>query len=109
MNKDQLSDRVNDLLKIEAVIDFSGMKKEELERLFDFLQTRFSDPSAIIKMGVEMAREKVRGQILDRPLRDFLEQNLIEETDKEEGLFGFGILKTKTLVNLRKPLDERKT
>ena len=109
MNKEQLSDKVNDLLGIDAVIDFSGMKKEELERFVEYLQQTFSDPSAMVKRGVEMMREKMRGQILDRPLRDFVEQNVFEETDKEEGLFGFGILKVKTLVNLKKPLYERKT
>jgi hypothetical protein len=106
VNKDQLSDRVNDLLGIDAIIDFSGMKKAELERLVDLLHERFSDPSTIIKWGVEMAREKVRGQILDRPLREFLEQGVEEE---DEGLFGFGVLKAKTIINLKKPFDERRT
>lgn len=85
VNKGELSDKVNTFLSLDDTIDFSGMKKEELERFVEFL----SDPSKLIQAGLKRMRDRVRGEILDRPLREFLEG---EKKDDDKGPLGLGIL-----------------
>jgi len=84
VNKEELSDKVNLFLNLDDTIDFSGMKKEDLERFVEFL----SDPSRLMQAGLKRMRDRVRGEILDRPLREFLE---VEKKD-DKGPLGFGII-----------------
>ena len=108
--KEQLSDRVNVLLGITDIINFSNMNKEDLERFVKYLETDFSDPSTMIKTGINRMRENVRDKVLDRPLRDFLNPGLLEAQEGEEtGPLGFGFLKTQPVINLKKALERRKT
>ena len=84
VNKEELSDRINLLLSIDDTIDFSGMKKEELERFIEFVK----DPSTLIQSGLKRMRDRVRGEVLERPLREFLDGPV--EDDK--GPFGLGLI-----------------
>lgn len=98
------------LLGITDIINFSNMNKEDLERFVKYLETDFSDPAVMIKTGIDRMRENVRDKVLDRPLRDFLEPRLLEAQEGEEtGPLGFGILKTKPLINVKKALERRQT
>jgi len=84
VNKDELSDKINEYLSLDDTIDFSGMKKEELERFVEFLK----EPANQIQAGLKRMRDRVRGDILDRPLREYLEG----DPKDDKGPLGLGIL-----------------
>lgn len=110
VTKDELSDELNQLLGIDDWIDFSGMTKEDLER-FKLWVNETLTPQNMIKNGVEKMRKNFRGQVLDRPIRDFLDPTLLEEGKPQQdvGLLGFGFLRTKPIVNVKKSLETRRS
>jgi hypothetical protein len=89
--KEELAQSLNQILGID--IDWSKLKKEDLEKLHSLL----SDPMALINMAGKIGREKLRS-VIDRPLRDFIERPIVEEISDKigsrqgGGLFGFGVL-----------------
>lgn len=83
VTKEELSDRLNELLKIE--VDFSKMTKADLKALINV----FSDPSAIIELGIKQIRDKAKKEILEKRLGDILDL-----PKKGGGPLGLGILPT---------------
>lgn len=110
VTKEELSDELNQLLGIDDWIDFSGMTKESLERFKTWVTDNLT-PQNMIKTGVERMRTNFRGQILDRPIKDFLDPALLEEgkPQPDTGLLGFGLLKTRPIINVKKTLESRRT
>lgn len=89
VNKDELSDKVNKFLSLDDTIDFSGMTKVDLERFVEFL----SDPSRLIQAGLKRMRDRVRAEVLDRPLKEFLDGlGTTPEGEEDRGPFGLGII-----------------
>lgn len=92
VTKEELSDKINEALHLEGEIDFSKMTKEDLEKLLEVL----GNPSGLIQIGIKNLRAKARKEILERPLREFLEKPIIEDILAGEkgkgGLLGLGIL-----------------
>jgi len=89
VNKEELSDKVNKFLSLDDTIDFSGMKKEDLERFVEFL----SDPSKLIQAGLKRMRDRIRGEVLERPLKEFLDGlGTATESEEDKGPLGLGII-----------------
>ena len=88
MTKEELSDRLNEVLDLEDEVDFTRMTKEDLERLVTAL-----DPARLIQTGIKQLRSKARRDLLERPLKDLLDKPFLERiVEREEGFFGLGIL-----------------
>lgn len=88
VTKEEISDRLNELLKIE--IDFSKMTKEDLEALLKVV----SEPATLIQLGLRGLRNKATKELLNRPLKEFLDSGFLEELTAKGrgGPLGFGIL-----------------
>ena len=92
--KEELSDRLNEILGLEDTIDFSKMTKEDLESLLKVVE----EPSNLIRIGWKNAREKVKREVLEEILgRPFLDEILKEipakgEGGEDKGPLGMGIL-----------------
>ena len=86
--KSDLSDEINRILGLEKEIDFSKLSREDLQGLLDF----FREPANLVSLGTKQLREKVRKEILDRPLRDFIEGGLGGLEGEDRGPLGLGIL-----------------
>lgn len=88
--KEELSDRLNDLLGLEDSVDFTGMRKEDLERLLEV----FVDPARLIQTGIKQLRSKARREILERPLKDLMDKPFLEGflTERDKGPLGLGLL-----------------
>ena len=91
MNKEELSEELNDLLGL-VDLDFSKMTKEDLEALLRF----FGDPYNLIKIGVKNLRGKVKREILEevlgRPLIEEVLGRSLEEKEEDRGPLGFGVI-----------------
>lgn len=85
MNKDELSEKMNELLDLDEEIDFTRLIKTDLEALYEFV----SNSSNLIALGVKSLRGKVRKDLLERPLKDLLE---VPEDGEDGGPLGLGIL-----------------
>ena len=90
MNKDELSDRLNEFLGLEDCVDFAKMTKEDLERLIKVV----GEPSNLIKIGWKNLRSKAKKEILQELMeRPFLDEVLNgDEEGKNKGPLGLGIL-----------------
>lgn len=93
--KEELSDKINEILGLEDAIDFSKMTKEDLESLLKVVE----EPSNLIRIGWKNAREKVKKEILEEILgRPFLDEILKgipakgEGEGEDKGPLGLGIL-----------------
>jgi len=88
--KEELSDRLNEIMGLEDPIDFSKMTKEDLESLLKII----GEPSNLIRIGWKNAREKVKREVLEEILgRPFVEEILSKtEEGVKKGPFGFGVL-----------------
>ena len=90
--KEELSDKLNEILGLEETVDFSKMTKEDLEKLVDY----FSDPANMLRTAIKNMRGRAKRELLERPLKDLLEADLIGiilgKRERKGGLFGFGIL-----------------
>jgi len=82
VNKEELSDQLNEILGLEEPIDFSRLLKEDLERLVE----AFKDPKALIRLGVRRLRGKARERVMEYLIEEFLGR------ERDEGPLGFGIL-----------------
>ena len=88
MTKEELSDRLNEVLDLEDEIDFTRMTKEDLERLVTAL-----DPARLIQTGIKQLRSKARRDLLERPLKDLLDKPFLERfIERDEGFLGLGFL-----------------
>lgn len=85
VTKEEISDKLNELLKLDMDIDFSRMKKEDLEVLMKVL----GEPAALIQLGLKGLRTKAREELLNRPLKEFLNSDVKK---RRGGPLGFGIL-----------------
>lgn len=85
-SKQQISDMLNALLKTK--IDFTKLSATDLEALASI----FEDPTTLVQIGVIQFKNKTKREVLDRPLRDFLDRNFLEERMEKGGLLGLGIL-----------------
>jgi len=88
--KEQINERLNELLGLEEPIDFTKLSKADMERLLEVL----GNPSGLIQMGIKNLRARARREILERPIKDFMEKPIIEDilAGSREGPLGFGIL-----------------
>ena len=88
--KEELSERLNEIMGLKDPIDFSKMTKEDLESLLKVI----GEPSNLIRIGWKNAREKVKREILEEILgRPFLEEILSKtEEGADKGPLGFGVL-----------------
>ena len=88
--KEELSDKINEILGLEDTIDFSKMTKENLESLLKVVE----EPSNLIRIGWKNAREKVKREVLEELLgRPLLEEILSKEGEGgDKGPLGFGVL-----------------
>ena len=88
--KDELSDRLNEVLGLEDTVDFAKMTKDDLETLLKTVV----DPSNLIKIGWKNLRDKAKREILEellgRPFLDEVFKGVQEGEDK--GPLGLGIL-----------------
>ena len=105
--KEELSDRVNEILGLGDPIDFSKMTKEDLE---SFLKT-IKEPSNLIRIGWKNLKEKAKKEILEelieRPLVDVLKGLGKEEKEgKDKGPLGLGIL-PRAMTRIRGVLEEK--
>lgn len=88
MTKEELSDRLNEVLDLEDEIDFTRMTKEDLEKLVTAL-----DPARLIQTGIKQLRSKARRDLLERPLKDLLDKPFLERlVERDEGFLGLGFL-----------------
>lgn len=91
MNKENLSDRLNELLGINEFVDFSKMTREDLDILLKIV----SDPSNLIRTGWRNlrndAKQKLLEEIVDRPLLDEILNRSVERNENR-GPLGLGIL-----------------
>ena len=88
--KDELSDRLNEVLGLEDTVDFAKMTKDDLEILLKTV----GEPSNLIKIGWKTLRDKAKKEILEELLgRPFLDEVLkgVQEGE-DKGPLGFGIL-----------------
>ena len=90
--KQELSDRLNEILGLEYV-DFAKMAKEDLEILLKAV----GEPSNLIRIGWKNLRDKAKKEILEelmgRPLLDdMLKDVLPKEGGEGKGPLGLGIL-----------------
>lgn len=90
MNKEALSDRLNEFLGLEDCVDFAKMTKEDLERLIKVV----GEPSNLIKIGWKNLRNKAKKEILEELMgRPFLDEVLKgDEEGKNKGPLGLGVL-----------------
>jgi len=92
--KEELSDRLNEILGLEDEVDFSKMTKEDLESLLKVI----GEPSNLIRIGWKNARDKVKREILEEILgRPFLDEILKgipakEGEQEDKGPLGFGVI-----------------
>ena len=88
--KEDLSEKMNELLALEDRIDFSKLTKKDLENLFKVL----GDPTRLIQIGVRQLRSKARKEILERRLLEVMDKPLIEALLEREnkGPLGLGII-----------------
>ena len=91
--KEELSDRLNDLLGLEYV-DFAKMTKDDLEILLKVV----AEPSNLIRIGWKNLRDKAKKEILEelmgRPLLDDMLKDVLpkEGVGEGKGPLGLGIL-----------------
>jgi len=109
VTKEELSDRLNDLLGVEDSIDFAKMTKEDLDRLIKVV----AEPSNLIRIGWKNLRNKAKKEILEELIgRPFLDEVLKGIPSKEEGKgpLGFGILPSvrKNIQEILSPSKETK-
>lgn len=104
MTKEELSDRLNEILGLEETVDFTKMTKEDLEYLLKVVD----DPSSLIRIGWKNLRDKAKKEILEELMgRPFLDEVLKGVPTKEEGkggLLGLGIV-----PSIRKILSKETT
>ena len=89
--KEDLSEKMNELLGLEDKVDFSKLTKEDLEKLFKAL----GDPTRLIQTGVKQLRQKARKEILEKPLKEIMDKPFIEgllERENNKGPLGLGII-----------------
>ena len=95
VTKTELSDFLNDMLG--TTIDFSKLTKEDLESLKQF----FSDPTALIQLGIKKLRDRTKKEILTITLGDILDKPVLEELRNQKGgPLGLGIVPR--ILELRK-------
>jgi len=107
VTKEDLSDRLNDLLGTEDFIDFAKMTKEDLDRLMKVV----GEPSNLIRIGWKNIRDKAKKEILEEILgRPFLDEVLKGGSTKEEGKgpLGFGIIPS-VRKNIREIFSQKET
>ena len=93
VTKEELSDRLNELLGLEEMVDFAKMTKEDLETLLKTV----GEPSNLIRIGWKNLRNKAKKEILEelmgRPLLDEVLQDVLPKEGKAgKGPLGLGIL-----------------
>ena len=90
--KEELSEKINEILGLEDTIDFSKMTKEDLESLLKVVE----EPANLIRMGWKNAREKVKKEVLEeilgRPILEEILSKTGEEGEGDKGPLGFGVL-----------------
>jgi len=90
--KEELSERLNEIMGLEDPIDFSKMTKEDLESLLKII----GEPSNLIRIGWKNAREKVKKEVLEeilgRPILEEILSKMGEEAEGDKGPLGFGVL-----------------
>jgi len=87
--KEELSDKINELLKTDVPLDFTKMGKEDLEALLGIL----NDPTKMIQIGVKNLRDKAKKELLNRTLGDLLDKSILEEVKAKRGWYPGKILK----------------
>lgn len=85
-SKQQISDTLNALLKTK--IDFTKLSTIDLEALTSI----FEDSTFLVQLGIMQFKNKAKKEVLERPLKDFLDRNFLEERMEKGGLLGLGIL-----------------
>lgn len=90
MNKEELSDKMNEIFGLEDTVNFAKMTKEDLERLIKVV----GEPSNLIKIGWKNLRGKAKKEILqelmERPILDEVLKG--DEEGKNKGPLGLGVL-----------------
>ena len=85
VTKDELSDKLNELLDLELEIDFTKLNKDDLERLWEFM----SHSPNMISLGVKRLRGDVRRDLLEKPLKEILDT---PENGEQGGPLGLGLI-----------------
>ena len=92
--KEELSDLLNDLLGLEATVDFAKMMKEDLEILLKAV----GEPSNLIRIGWKNLRNKAKKEILEelmgRPILDEVLKRVPSKEGEDKGPLGLGLLPT---------------
>jgi len=92
-SKKEISDRLNEIFEVK--INFENLTKEDLETLLKVVD----DPSNLLRITVEMARERGKKEVIEtlekvtkRPLLDlFKELKKGDVVEEEKGFFGLGL------------------
>ena len=85
VTKDELSEKLNELLDLELEIDFTKLNKDDLEQFWEFM----SHSPNLISLGVKTLRGAVRRDLLEKPLKELLD---VPENEEKGGPLGFGLL-----------------
>lgn len=86
-SKQQISDTLNVLLKTK--IDFTKLSTTDLEALSSI----FEDSAFLVQLGITQFKSKTKKEILERPLKEFLDRNFFDERmESGNGILGLGIL-----------------
>lgn len=84
--KQEVSDTINEVLGTK--IDFTTLKKEELEQLSKVLTS-----GELLPILLKGLRKHARSEIMDKPLGE-----LLNRSEEKGGLLGFGILPIKSSI-----------
>lgn len=85
--KEALCDEISAILEVE-LSSLERMTNEDLEKLLVALK----EPSKLIQTGIKQLRTKARSELLERPLKEFLDKPIFNLKSDRNGPLGFGIL-----------------
>lgn len=85
--KEELCNAVSGILEVELA-SLERMTNEDLEKLLAALK----DPSKLIQTGIKQLRAKARSELLDKPLREFMDKPIFNLKNERNGPLGFGLL-----------------